>query len=379
MNRIISSRITEAREARALSMEDLAESVGVTRQSISKYERGIISPSMEILQAISCKLSIPIDFFYKDEVRTKAGNSPLFFRSKAKIPKKVKVACKYQVKWADEVKKLLENYVNFVAIQIPTIDSDYTDLSSSDIEELALQIRKDWGLGSAPIKDLIGILENKGVIVSKFSVNDNCPFKGIDAFSSWRDGTPFILYHPIQKSAVRTRFSILHELGHLIMHSSIAEEDSIKKDVVDLADTQADRFAAAFLLPATSFPNDIHGTSLAALEIIKRKWGVSFSTIIKRCEDLNLFSDNQINYLRRQMTTKKYWYKEPLDDVLSMREPEMLRDAVLLLINNDIINQDTFLSESALSDKDLKNICNLPDSFFKKHDNRQKPILKIVK
>ena len=41
-NAIIPSRITEAREARAMSMEDLANSIGVTRQSVSKYEKGII-------------------------------------------------------------------------------------------------------------------------------------------------------------------------------------------------------------------------------------------------------------------------------------------------------------------------------------------------
>ena len=39
---IVPSRITEAREARAMSMEDLAEDIGVTRQSVSKYERGIV-------------------------------------------------------------------------------------------------------------------------------------------------------------------------------------------------------------------------------------------------------------------------------------------------------------------------------------------------
>lgn len=60
---IIPSRITEAREARAKSMEDLADSIGVTRQSISKYERGIVNPSPEMLQAISHSLGFPPEFF----------------------------------------------------------------------------------------------------------------------------------------------------------------------------------------------------------------------------------------------------------------------------------------------------------------------------
>lgn len=377
MGNIIASRITEAREARALSMGDLADSIGVTRQSISKYERGIINPSPEVLQVISLKLKFPIDFFYKREIGTTAASSSLFFRSN-NIPKKVKVACKYQIKWTDEIKKQLGYYVDFLGVDIPTIDVDYEDLSGEDIEELALHVRKDWGLEDGPVDDLIGILENKGVIVSQFAANDFCSFKGIDAFSSWRDGTPYILYHSTQKSAVRTRFSILHELGHLIMHSSILEDDSVKKEVIDFADMQADRFAAAFLLPATSFPNEVRGTSLIYFEIIKQKWKVALSTIIKRCETLDLLSDNQLNYLKRQMTTKKYWYKEPLDDAITINGPEMLRDAVFLLTENQILTRKTFLESSAFPLEDLRSICALPNEFFAGYDNRQKPMLKVI-
>lgn len=377
-NSIIASRITEAREARAMSMEDLANRIGVTRQSVSKYENGIMGPSSEMIQAISNVLFFPIEFFYKSETESTARSSSLFFRSKSNIAKKVKTACKYQVKWVDEVKKQLEKYVDFVERDIPTIDVDYEDLSEEDIENLALSVRQNWGLADNPIKDLIGLLENKGVIVAQFAANDFCAFKGIDAFSSWKDGTPYILYHPVQKSAVRTRFSILHELGHLIMHSSISEEDSIKKSVSDFADIQADRFAAAFLLPATSFPKDIRSTSLASLEIVKKKWEAAMSTIIRRCETLELLSDNQIGYLKRQMTTHKYWYREPLDDVLTVATPEMLRDAIYLLIDNKIITRDSFLNTSGFLPADLKSICGLPDEFFSGYNQRIKPILRIV-
>lgn len=378
-NNVIASRITEAREARAMSMEDLAESIGVTRQSVSKYERGIVSPSPETLQAISFSLGFPAEFFYKTEKKASAGSSPLFFRSKSNVAKKVKTACKYQIKWTDEIKKQLEVYVDFVERDLPTIDREYEDLTFEDIEELALAIRKDWEINDDPVDDLIGLLENRGVIVTQFATSNFCPFKGIDAFSCWKDGTPYILYHSAQKSAVRTRFSILHELGHLIMHSSIAEDDSIKKEIVDLADMQADRFAAAFLLPATSFPKDIRSTSLVSLEIIKRKWGAAMSTIIKRCETLELLTENQINYLKRQMTTQKYWHKEPLDDVLTVADPEMMRDAIYLLIDNKIITKSAFINASALPIQDLKHICGLPDEFFDEFNQRKKPVLRLIK
>lgn len=378
INTIIPSRITEAREARAMSMEELAKDIGVTRQSVSKYERGIVRPSHEMLQSISLCLGFPTEFFYKAEENTSATSSPLFFRSKSNIAKKVKIACKYQIKWTDEIKKQLEVYLDFIERDLPTIDKEYEDLTFEEIEELALVLRKAWEIDDDPVGDLIGLLENRGVIVSQFATNSLCSFKGIDAFSCWKDGTPYILYHSTQKSAVRTRFSILHELGHLIMHSSITEEDSIKKEIIDLADMQADRFAAAFLLPATSFPKDISGTSLVSLERVKQKWGAAMSTIIKRCETLELLTENQINYLKRQMTTQKYWYKEPLDDVLTIASPEILRDAIYLLIENHIITKSAFINSSAFSIQDLKHICGLPDDFFDEIVQRKKPVLRLV-
>ena len=376
---VIPGRITEAREARVLSMGDLADRIGVTRQSVSKYERGIMNPSPDVLQSISFLLRFPIDFFYKEEMGMAAGRSPLFFRSKSNITKKAKTACKHQVKWVGEVKGQLEKYVEFLDQKPPTIDINHEDLQDKDIEELALSVRREWELGDAPVGDLIGILENQGIIVAQFAGNEFCSFNGIDAYSAWCDGAPYIIYNAKQKSAVRTRFSLLHELGHLIMHSSISEEDSIKKEIVDFADMQADRFAAAFLLPATSFPNDVRGTSLAYLEIIKKKWGAAMSAMIKRCETMNLLTCSQIDYLNRQLTTNIYWYKEPLDDVLEIEPPEMLRDAVYLLIDNNIITRDTFLNKCALPAKDLQCICSLPDDFFDSCMRKQKPVLKVVK
>lgn len=378
MQRVVPSRIEEAREARALSMADLAKSIGVTRQAISKYERGLNSPQPAILKAISLCLDFPIEFFYKPEEASFSSNSALFFRSNSTTPKKVKEACKYQIKWADEIKTQISQYVDFLPCNIPTIDENYEDLTLEDVENLALDIRHNWGLGDEPITDLIGVLENQGIIVAQFSVSDSCDYKGVDAFSAWKNGTPYMLYHSVEKSAVRTRFGLLHELGHLVMHSSIASDEATKKTVVDFADDQANRFAAAFLLPRTTFPAEIHGSSLTALQYLKEKWGVAMSTIIRRCEDLKLLSENQLNYLRRQMTAKGYWRREPLDDVLTVQGPEILRDSIMMLVENRIISKESFIHKASLSVNDLKSICQLPDSFFADTVSRQKPVLRIL-
>ena len=145
-----------------------------------------------------------------------------------------------------------------------------------------------------------------------------------------------------------------------------------------MADEQADRFAAAFLLPATSFPNDIHGTSILALESIKAKWGAALSTMIRRCKTLELLTDNQVDYLQRQMSTNRYWRKEPLDDKLTIQQPELLRDAIKLIVDEQVISKKTFLEECAMSQRDVQTICELPDDFFDDFTYRKKPVLRLV-
>lgn len=376
--RVVPSRITEAREARSMSMGELGDHIGITRQSISKYEQGIIIPSFEVLNNMAKCLEMPIDFFYKNDYNVRANASAMFFRSNVNVSKKVKNACKYQVKWANEIINYLAQYIEFIRCEVPTIDTDYEILSLEDIEDLALQIREKWNLGDQPINDVIGILESRGIIIGQFTENAHCSFRGVTAFSAWANGVPYILYNSEQKSAVRITFSILHELGHLILHNSISEQDAIKRDVIDLADKQADRFAAAFLLPATSFPKDIRGTSIDFLVMLKHKWRAAISTMLKRCEDLELLSEYQIAYLKRQMTIRKYWRKEPLDDELTVEPSELIKDAIYLLIENRIITENEFCNSLALSQNDLRCLCGLPEEFFNKGRRTTKLDLKII-
>ena len=79
MEKVVASRITEARESRALSMEDLAESINVTRQTVSKYEKGVVSPSPDVLLDISKTLGFPVDFFYKNNPGNSTTDGALFF------------------------------------------------------------------------------------------------------------------------------------------------------------------------------------------------------------------------------------------------------------------------------------------------------------
>jgi hypothetical protein len=91
---------------------------------------------------------------------------------------------------------------------------------------------------SGPISNMVSLLEAVGVIV----VNRTLFTDAQDAVSTWpRDGLgPPLMLVNLGLAPDRERFTMAHELGHLIMHA-LPEDDQ---------ETQADRFASEFLAPA---------------------------------------------------------------------------------------------------------------------------------
>ena len=60
-------RLTELRKSRGWSQEQLGERLGVTRQTVSKWELGSTTPEMEKLAAMSELFGISIDALVKGE------------------------------------------------------------------------------------------------------------------------------------------------------------------------------------------------------------------------------------------------------------------------------------------------------------------------
>lgn len=61
-------KLIQLRTGRGLSQEELAEALGVSRQTIGKWENGLASPEMSGLIALSEYYSISIDALVKDHV-----------------------------------------------------------------------------------------------------------------------------------------------------------------------------------------------------------------------------------------------------------------------------------------------------------------------
>lgn len=59
---MLTDRLKERREQVGYTQEELANKVGVTKQSISKYEKGLQSPTSIVLSAIADVLECSTDY-----------------------------------------------------------------------------------------------------------------------------------------------------------------------------------------------------------------------------------------------------------------------------------------------------------------------------
>jgi hypothetical protein len=91
----------------------------------------------------------------------------------------------------------------------------------------------------------------------------------------------------LEPPADRRRFSLAHELGHLVLDTAgipSADEERL-----------AHRFASAFLVPAAAARRELgvrrSGLALAELEHLKRKYGVSMQAWTRRARDLGIVTE----------------------------------------------------------------------------------------
>ncbi len=372
----VGSRLKEAREARGLTCQALADSLGVTRSSVSNYENGLQTPSPDVLQQLSCALNVPSRFFMRQVApRDRAAQ---FFRSFHSATKQSRLIASRKYEWFRDIAAFVHQFVKFPEVDLPNLCAElgHDKLSDHDVDDLAGRLRDHWELGDRPISNVIWLLENKGVVCSRFAFG--C--MSLDAFSEWRGLRPYIALSSDKSCCARSRFDAAHELAHLALHRSILPEQLQSYSRFSLIERQADMFASSFLLPASSFANDF-SPALDALRDLKRKWHVSIGAMVRRGRQLNLITDTQERNLWRQIGRRKWRTREPLDDVLPVEEPEFVRRSILLLEKRGLssVHDIAFhlgLSEGEVADLAGINIVRMdqqlsPDDQPARHESRR--------
>ena len=345
-------RLREARLVRGYSISELASQVGVSRQAISQFELGESAPKIETMMGLINVLRFPRGFFYKDYKTPIVGNT--FFRATTTATKKTKESQLYKTILAGYLYDYLDQYVEFPQLNLPIVPED-KEWTENNIELLALTVREFWGIGLHPIKNIINLLEQNGIIVISLETDN----EKVDAFCQHRAGRPFIFLGNDKESAFRRQFDGAHELGHILMHRHIDNQDLLTREEYKLMEQQANKFASAFLLPKESFTNSISSTSLLHFVELKKYWHVSMGAMIYRCKDLGIIDEAKYTSLQKQMSMKKMKKKEPLDDVYPLPMPVVFKKSIMALLNSNLKSGPQIVQEIAMPQKYIEMFCNL--------------------
>ncbi len=330
-------QLTSARLARGMSMKELAEKIGVSRQMVSYYESNKKNPSAETLLKIMFALKFPRSFFSATNDNITGGAT--FFRKQSSTTKKTRDMQKEHLKYLVGIFNSLSRYVNFPKVNLPElVDKDIFEITDEEIKSKASELRKAWGLDySSPVNNLISLAEANGIIVSESTVSDNT----LDALSRWIVDRPFIMLTNNQEASVRRRFNVAHEIGHIILHNSIESiYDYSNVELKNIIEKQANLFASHFLLPDEAFVDSILSTSLEYFVDLKKHWKVSIQAMVYKTHYLGLLNDDRYLYLSKQISIRKWRTKEPLDDIMAIERPSLLEKVYKVIIDNNIVTKN---------------------------------------
>lgn len=340
--KINGEHLKTARLFRGLSLADLSDKTGITKQALSLYENETIKPEIAKLLLISDALNFPVEYFMSEE-QFNVKTESTYFRSLLSTSKIARTAQSVRLEFIAKLYEVLIDYVDFPDRDLPNItfngqDGDNDASETEEIESIAAQCRKVWGLRSEPISDLQKLIESKGIIVTSLDTKEN----EIDAFSQRIIIDNFSVYIVVlnsSKNYVRARFDLAHELGHILLHPWSENIEELSKQEFKERESQANKFAGAFLLPKDSFGNDIshYPTKLDYYVHLKSKWNVSIQAMVYRTHQLGIINTSQYQYLMRQISKRGWRFNEPGDKPYTMGKT-LLQEAVELLFSEGVLS-----------------------------------------
>lgn len=326
MSRSTGDAILVLRRASDITQEDLAARLGITQAALSRYENDLREPDTAMLEQLGNVFGVTVDLLRHE------------FRMQGAIAADAHMRRQRTAKPSDW--KRIEARLNMLRMQsvyvlerVPLLPQNHViqvDPDTHTPQEAAGMLRAAWLMPIGPVRHLIRWVESAGVIV----IEEDFGTARIDGISQWAGDHAVILLNSVLPTD-RKRFTIAHELGHLVLHRPYIDED---------VEAQANAFAAELLMPAHVIRPELTGLTLRKLVDLKAQWGVSIQAIMERASTLGRLSAQERQRLTRQLTDRGWKTREPGSDLLPSEVPELA----------STIGQR--LSESGLTDREVQQL-----------------------
>lgn len=322
---MLSQRLKQLRLARGFSLEALAAEMGgiVTKQALSKYEKGAIQPSHEVLNKLAAALQVKAAYLWSEPV---VSVEILAYRKGSRLPKKE------QMQIENLTRHRLEQRIRLQSLLVPqdtvALPRWKKAIKTPEAAELAAEeIRRSWNLGEDPIASVTGVLEDHHIHVLEIDAGEK--FDGISAVAYGPDRQPLAGAVVTRKGlpGERQRLNLVHEFAHLIGCETEAT---------------AFRFGAAFLAPASAIFREV-GSNRAFLQpeellLLKRRWGMSIQAILYRLRDLGIIAETYYKFWCIRISQLGWRKEEPAK--MQAEQPTWLHQQVLRALSEGVIAKE---------------------------------------
>lgn len=343
-----------ARESRGLTQSELASnSNGVLSQAnLSKIEQGLNEPSDEIVREVARITKYPIEFFL--EAYNPYPPHGVYHRKRKTISRglldRIDAVTNIRIL---HLKKLLMS-VDIPEDKLPRVDPD--NPVRPTVVARSTRVRFKYPKG--PVKSVAESLESAGglIIPSDFGTQK------IDGFTMHIEKMPPIIFINKDLTGDRWRYTLAHELGHIVMHLHRFVQDD------EIADKEANEFASEFLMPEDDIKHQLIGLNLNKLAELKRFWKVSMAALLKRAETLKMVSPRMARHHWMTLSGKGYKLREPPETDIPVEKPVVFERLL-----------EVHRKELGYTDKEFAKMFRITTEDFEDIYKPEKPKLRLFK
>lgn len=308
---VISDQLIKARDSLGIQPEEVAEALGIDKEEIISWEKGLSQPHLEYLWDLAELYQRSTDYFLRQAPALPEQLSFRLERRKAMqdLPSEVRRVivrfdelCRAEAELEEALKKPRK-------ILIERITGSYSP------QELADREREKLGLNEQPIKDLRKLLTSQGVRIFMLPIPE-IPANELSGLSWWHDAYGPCMLLNSRNNPGRRSFTLAHEYAHLLR----ADPPTICAFMLDIPEERfAHQFAAIFLMPATDLRKSfvelvgLYGTLPTDQDLgrLANRYGVSLEAMGRRLENLELIPIGTTNARIAEWEKKPMFYRSP--------------------------------------------------------------------
>ena len=264
---MIGKNIKYYRLVKGISQEELAKKIGLNKMAVSNYEKDKRNPDMATIQGIAKALDVSLAALLSQQDQQLCIEHGAF-RKHSTIKKETQELILGKL---DRYLGRLFNVISILGEAVLAPRPPFERQRVKDNEEAGQFLRQLLGLpSSGPVGNITDILENQGFIICPVEMDE----RGFSGNSGIVNGRPYIAVNTTMP-AERQRFTLIHELAHLVFIFDDGEDD----------EKMVNSIAGAFLLPEKDIKRELgpkRTNIISDLSIIQKEYGVSLPSIVVR-------------------------------------------------------------------------------------------------